>query len=131
MPDRDSLRLLRDQLFRPPVVPTPVVENLPMLAAQEGARVRVINGTQTFGLAAQTQEFLQKHNVNVTEIGNADASTYRTTQIIDYGQYKFTDMYLTQLMKLPPLNVSSGTSAEGEYDILIILGSDWRLPAEE
>jgi hypothetical protein len=31
-------------------------------------------------------------------------------------------------MGLRPLNIFPGDEAEGEYDLLIILGDDWRVP---
>ncbi|MCA9945366.1 MAG: LCP family protein [Ardenticatenaceae bacterium] len=128
VPVRENIRQLRDQLFAPPAIPTPVIENLPALMAAENARVAVLNGTAEFGLAGSTQEYLQSFGINVTEIGNADASTYLTSQIITYGSYPNTSRYLTQLMHVPPLNISSGTNPDGDYDILIIIGNDWRVP---
>ena len=130
VPVRENIRQLRDQLFAPPAIPTPVIENLPALMAAEQARVAVLNGTAEFGLAGSTQEYLQSFGVNVTEIGNADASTYLTSQIITYGSYPNTSRYLTQLMHVPPLNISSGTNPDGDYDILIIIGNDWRVPTQ-
>ncbi len=128
VPVRENIRQLRDQLFAPPAIPTPVIENLPALMAAEKARVAVFNGTAEFGLAGATQEYLQSFGVNVTEIGNADASTYLTSQIITYGSYPNTSRYLTQLMHVPPLNVSSSNNPDGDYDIMIIIGNDWRVP---
>ncbi len=128
VPLRENIRQLRDQLFAPPAIPTPVIENLPALMAAEQARVAVLNGTAEFGLAASTQEYLQSFGIDVTEIGNADASTYLTSQIITYGSYPNTSRYLTQLMHIPPLNVSSSNNPDGDYDILIIIGNDWRVP---
>ncbi len=131
VPVRENIRGLRDQLFRPPAIPTPMIENLPALVEGEAAKVKIINGTQTFGLAANTQAYLQSYDIDVVEIGNADASTYRTTQIIDYSDKNYTSQYLTQLMFLPPLNISSGVTPDGDYDILIILGSDWQDPSDD
>ncbi len=129
VPIRNNIRRLRDQLFLPPAIPTPAIENLPALAAGEGARVAVYNGTSVFGLAGATKTFLEANAVNVTEIGNADSATYRTSQVIDFGSHPFTTRYLTQLMSLPPLSVSNGTTPAGDYDILVILGNDWEMPA--
>lgn len=128
VPVRENIRQLRDQLFAPPAIPTPVIENLPALMAAENARVAVYNGTAEFGLAGSTQEYLESFGINVTEVGNADASTYLTSQVITYGSYPNTSRYLMQLMHVPPLNVSSGTNPNGDYDILIIIGNDWRVP---
>ncbi len=125
VPDRDKIRQLRDQVFAPAPIPTPVIEALPENMIAEGARVAVYNGTAEFGLAGETQSILQDLDVNVTEIGNADSSTYASTQIIDYGSHPNTVQYLVQKMGIPPLNVSSGSNPAGEFDILVILGSDW------
>jgi LCP family protein required for cell wall assembly len=128
VPLRDQVRALRDELFAPPAVPTPVIEALPTIVVAEEARVAVFNGTPAFGLAAETQQFLLRNDITVTEIGNADSSTYTTTQIIDYGSHPGTVQQLIQLMNIPPLNVSTGTNPAGDYDVLVVLGSDWEIP---
>ena len=133
VPLRDEVRVLRDELFAPPVVPTPAIatvaaEALPTVITQEEARVAVYNGTPTFGLASETQDFLRRQNVNVTEIGNADSATYTTTQIIDYGSHPGTVQHLIRLLNIPPLNSSTATNPAGDFDVLVILGSDWEIP---
>ncbi len=130
VPNRDNIRQLRNELFTAPVIPTPEIQNLPALMAAENARVAVFNGTPVFGLAGDTEAFLKSQNINIAAIGNADAATYRTTQIIDYGDHPNTQRFLIQLMGIPPLNVSSGSSPDGDYDLLIILGSDWHVPGQ-
>lgn len=126
-PQREQIRVLRDELFAPSPIPAPVIEDLPQRAAQENARVAVLNGTATFGLAAATQEYLRQYNIDVVEIGNADASTYVTSRMVVYGSFPYTVSYLAQLLDIPPLNISDGAKPAGEYDILIILGNDWQL----
>ena len=63
IPIRENIRALRDEIFAPPPVPTPVIENLPALMAEEDARVAVYNGTAVFGLAGETQTYLQNFGV--------------------------------------------------------------------
>jgi LCP family protein required for cell wall assembly len=128
VPVREKIRVLRDEVFAPPVVPTPVLEALPTAITVEDARVAVFNGTPTFGLAGDTQAYLLSQDVNVTVIGNADSATYSATQIIDYGSHPGTVQFLVQLMNIPPLNVSTGTNPAGDFDVLVILGSDWQIP---
>ena len=128
VPIRDSIRGLRNDLFAPPLVPTPVFENLPAKMAEEGARIAVYNGTAVFGLAASTQSYLESFDLDIVEIGNADSAEYATTQIIDYGSHPDTTLYITQLMQVPPLNISNGSQPDGDYDVLIIVGNDWRVP---
>lgn len=128
IPIRENIRKLRDEIFAPPLVPTPVIENLPQLMTDEEARVAVYNGTPTFGLAAETESYLVSQDINVVEIGNADSADYGSTQIIDYGSHPSTTSYLVRLLGVPPLNVSSGTTPDGDFDVLVILGTDWQIP---
>jgi hypothetical protein len=95
---------------------------------EENARVAIYNGSPTFGLAAKTEAYLINNNISIIEIGNADSSEYRTTQIIDYGSHPATTEYLTQLMFVPRLNVSNSNRPTGEFDVLVILGGDWEVP---
>lgn len=130
VPVRDDIRQLRDELFSPPVIPTPVIENLPALMAEEEAKVGVYNGTAVFFLAAETGEYLEQYGLNITEVDNADSSGYITSQIITYGEFPNTARYLTQLMHIPPLNISEGTIPDGNFDVLVIIGDDWRVPQD-
>lgn len=128
VPNRDRLRALRDQIFAPPAIPTPVIENLPQLAREENARVVLHNGTATFGLASGTRDYLLPYGINVVEIGNADDATLSSTQIVDYGSHLNTTRYLAELLGVPPLNITYSTRAPaGDYDVLVVLGNDWQL----
>jgi hypothetical protein len=31
-------------------------------------------------------------------------------------------------MNIPPLNVSTAANPAGDFDVLVILGSDWQIP---
>ncbi len=128
VPNRDQIRALRDELFAPPAIPTPVIENLPQMMRQEEARVVIHNGTAVFGLAGDTQDYLQQFDVDVVDIGNADSATYNRTQIIDFGSHPNTTRYIAQLMDVPPLNISYSSESTDGYDVLVILGDDWRVP---
>ncbi|MCB0005301.1 MAG: LCP family protein [Anaerolineales bacterium] len=128
VPLRDSIRELRNELFRPPAIPDQVIDNLSELMLSEGARIAVYNGTPTFGLAGATETYLSDLDFNIVGIGNAESSAVRATRIIDYGDHPYTTLYLSQLMSIPPLNISNGTDPEGDYDVLIILGNEWEVP---
>lgn len=128
VPVRENIRTLRDELFAPPAIPTPELEDLPEAMRRENASVVILNGTRIFGLAAATESYLEAQGIRVMEIGNADSADYRTTQIIDYGSHPNTASFLVRFMGLPPLNIHSGIEDEVEYDVLIILGDDWRVP---
>ncbi|MFZ0545873.1 MAG: LCP family protein [Candidatus Promineifilaceae bacterium] len=128
VPIRENIRELRDELFAPPAIPTPTIEDLPEGMQGESARIGILNGTHVFGLAAETQTYLEEYDFEIVEIGNADSADYRTTQVIDFGSHPNTTSYLVRLMGIPPLNISNGSEPEGDYDVLLILGDDWRVP---
>ena len=130
VPIRDKIRTLRDDLFIPAIIPAPISDDLLEQMVAESARVALYNGTAVFGLASATQTYLEAYDVTITTIGNADAATYRTTQIIDYGAHPHTVNYLIQLMNIPPLNATNGSQPDDDFDILIIIGDDWRVPDE-
>lgn len=131
VPNRESIRDLRDQLFAPPAIPTPVIENLPQLMLEENARVMVHNGTSIFGLAGDTQTYLEGLGFQVVGVGNADRSTYPTTQILDFGSHPNTTRYLVEVMDIPPLNISYSNRPATDHDVLVILGNDWALSTPE
>ncbi|MGH2535770.1 MAG: LCP family protein [Candidatus Promineifilaceae bacterium] len=131
IPRPEALRALFDELFAPPAIPTPVIENLPQLMAAENARIAIHNGTPTFGLAAATQAHLLEQGFNVVEIGNADSAAFPTTQVIDYGSHRATSLYLAQVMGIPAVNLSTSSRPAGTYDVLVILGADWQPPEGE
>jgi LCP family protein required for cell wall assembly len=131
VPNRESIRALRDQLFAPAAIPTPVIEDLPQMMREENARVMIHNGTSVFGLAGDTQSYLEAYGFQVVGVGNADSSTYPTTQILDFGSHPNTSRYLAQVMDIPPLNISYSSQPATDHDVLVILGSDWEVPVEE
>jgi len=128
VPYRDQVRQLRDELFSSSAPPTPAIEALPTMVTIENARVAVFNGTPTFGLASDTQAYLRRRGIIVTTIGNADSASYTSSQIIDYGSHPGTVQQLISILQVPPLNASNGTEPEGDFDVLVILGSDWEVP---
>ncbi|MFW5941923.1 MAG: LCP family protein [bacterium] len=131
VPDRESIRSLRDELFAPPAIPTPVIENLPLKMREEDARIVIHNGTSVFGLAGDTEEYLSQQGFRVVDIGNADSATYQSTQILDFGSHPNTTRYLAQIMDIPPLNISYSSEPAEAYDVLVILGDDWQAPSSD
>ncbi len=130
LPDTDAIRGLRDEIFTAsgPVKPQATQissADLPKLAAEENARVSVLNATKAAGLAANTSEFLSGSGINVVETGNATELASQTT-IIDYTGKPYTTQYLVQLMELSPSQIYSRYDPNSQVDIAILLGDDWQ-----
>lgn len=136
VPRRQAIRNLRDELFAPPgtgggLGNTDQTAKLLEQAAAEGAAIAIYNGTQTFGLAGETEAWLAEQGVAVAAIGNDELSTNTSSRIIEYGDYPATVDLLIGLLDVPPLNVEKGDEPpEPGIEILVILGSRWEIPAE-
>ena len=92
----------------------------------EGAKVEVLNGSTTNGLAATTSDFLKNQGVNVTNTGNAE-SLFTTTTIYDYTGKPYTIKFLVDLMKINPNRIFSRYDPTKPVDLSIIVGTDWAL----
>ncbi len=124
VPNYEKIQALRDEVFPAITAPVKWIDDLPTLVEEENAEVLLLNGSRRIGLAGRTEQHLVGQGVNIVEIDNADAATYPATRIIDYGDHEHTVLYLTQLLKVPPLNVTY-SDEPSQYDIEIILGKDW------
>ncbi len=122
----DKIREIRDEIFTDSGPAGPGAANMDPAerVKEEGARVSVLNGTMSAGLAAQTQEYLQKQGINVTQSGNASqVTTY--TEITFYTGKPYTVQYLVDLFKIEPLHIHHFYDPTKPMDIVVTLGSDW------
>jgi LCP family protein required for cell wall assembly len=130
VPLRDRIRELRDQIFTSePPPPTEEEDSLARLEA-EAATIQVLNGTATPGLARSTQLYLQEQGLSIgdDDIGNADHSSYANSKIVVHTGKTYTAEYLAQILGLPSAAVVHEPNPSAEYDIAIILGSDYKVP---
>lgn len=122
----DQIRLLRDEIFTTTGPVSPVAANMPSadLMKIEAARISVLNGSATSGLAAQTGDFLTGQGMNVNNIGNAE-SLYNNTTIIDYSGKPYTIKFLIETMGINENYIYSRYDPTQPSDIAVILGVDW------
>lgn len=122
----DKIRLLRDQIFTEtgPASPAAASMSVADLLKAEDARVSVLNGTYTPGLASSTQEFLKSKGIQVTQAGNAQKAT-PYTEITFYSGKPYTVKYLVDLMKIDPVRIHHYFDPTSPVDIEITVGDDW------
>jgi LCP family protein required for cell wall assembly len=125
IPIPDKVRIVRDEIFTisGPVAPVEVSTDPTELMKAEKARVSILNGTATGGLAGRTGDYLIGLGVNVTEVGDGQAQG-ATTMII-YSAKPYTAAYLAQLMNIPTSLILNRYDPNATVDIQIILGNDW------
>ncbi len=136
IPLRDRIRELRDYIFsNEPVAGAPAAQQTASAdpaarLAEENATIEVLNGTMTEGLAGRTAERLEAEGLQVAFTGNADSFEYDETLIIEYTGKTYTAEYIARFLDLPLTAVVHGANPNAEYDIAIILGSDYTPPPE-
>ncbi len=124
-PIADNIRALRDSIFFDQVTASPAA-SMPMaeVLQAEGAKLSVMNGTATAGLAASTTDYLKSQGYNITQTGNAD-QIYTSTTLYDYTGKPYTLKYLTELMGVDPNRIFSRYDPTSQVDVVVILGNDW------
>ena len=124
-PITEKIRLLRDDIFATgPVSPAASSLSPQDLLIQEAARVRVLNGSYTAGLAAQTAETLKAQGLNVTETGNATVAP-PATEITFYSGKPYTVRFLVDLLKIDDIRVFYVNDPTSPVDVSVTLGNDW------
>ena len=122
--NHDAMRDLRALIFSESQASGGGVTSAERLA-EENARIIVLNGSDTVGLAGRTRDFLIARDFWVVEVG--DSST-DSTLIIDYANKRHTSKQLATALNLPLSSVISDSFPEGDYDVMVILGQDFELP---
>ena len=122
----NEIRKLRDEIFTDTGPASPAAADMDPVESMkaENARVAVLNGTYTPGLAARTTEYLKSQGVNVTETGNAQSNvTY--TEITFYNGKPYTVAYLVDLMDINQYRIHHLFDPANSVDVSVVLGEDW------
>ena len=93
---------------------------------QEDARVVILNGTPTEGLATNREKELKSYGYNVISVDNAPTTNYVDTQLIDLGNNKpYTASYLEKRLGVKKTtSIIEGLPTKDTADFVIILGSN-------
>jgi hypothetical protein len=92
---------------------------------EDGARVRVLNGSVAGGLENVTGNFLIAQGVQVTEAGPADGG-YNSTVIVLYSPKLYTLKYFQSLFAVTDsARIWISPNPASTVDIEVRLGNDW------
>lgn len=130
-PIADKVRILRDEIFTangalsPLAVPSGNTDiNLITQAMRdEGARVRVMDGTFTAGLDQRAGTFFQSYGMNVTEVAPSPEQ-YSQTVIVLYGPKLYTVKWLQGVFGISDRQIRFNPDPNSTVDIEIRIGSD-------
>ncbi|NJN44004.1 MAG: LytR C-terminal domain-containing protein [Anaerolineae bacterium] len=126
IPLPERFRTIRDEVFvlDDPLSPSQISKTLIQRVDEEFAKIAVINGTVTPGLAAQTTEFLLEEDLNVSQTDIAE-EVFSETVLIDFTGNPYTVEYLVLLLNIQPTNIIHQYNPRSNIDIQITLGDDW------
>lgn len=122
LPIRSRINDLIQRTFYPQADLT--TADLRTRADNENATIRVFNGTNIAGLAGRTREWLLGRGVTVTDVGNAPDHNGGNTVIRDYGNNRWTALYLAELLGLSAERVQPGTDGLAANGIVLVVGPD-------
>ena len=94
------------------------------LMSDEDARIAVLNGTQSIGLASLTTEYLENRGLKIFSTDNA-GQYYAATTVVDYTGNPYTLQYLIEIMDINPNRIFHSYDPNSQIDIEINLGDDW------
>jgi hypothetical protein len=125
IPQTEKIRQLRDKIFLGslgtlgPLTPGSPQDRM----ALEGARITLLNGSLTDGLAGRTQNLLESLGANVLEVSSGE--TRNTTRIVDFTGVPHTVYFLAELFELSPGNYELQYDPNSPVDVIVTLGIEW------
>jgi len=124
----DQIRLLRDEIFTTTGAINPAAdpnaEALDLMLA-ENAKLKVLNGTFTVGIAGRTGEYFQSLGATVVEVGDAAEKPFSYTYIYDHTGNPYTVQYFVDLMQISKYRVVNRFRPDSPVDVTIITGNEW------
>jgi len=106
-------------------VPEPTREiTLDEYILEENAKVAVMNGTTSPGLAGETANFFIANGFQITEVGNSGKFKDQTF-IYDYSGNPHTVQALLNLMGYSQTRLFYRSDPDSTVDIVVELGADW------
>lgn len=92
--------------------------------ATENAKISVLNGTATGGLATRVADTLRGQDFNVISVASADSQTYSVTKIVD-GTNGAKPGTIAALEKFFNVKSEKGATNSGS-DIMVTVGKDYK-----
>ena len=125
-PIPDKIRVLRDEIFLAEGPLSPMASGDPVaLMQQDAARVRVVNGTFTQGLAERAGNYLLSQGMQVLEAGAYADRQYDRTVIVLYGPKVYTLRYLITTFGVTATHqIVISPDAASPVDVEVRVGAD-------
>lgn len=123
-PIPDQIRLLRDEALAQESVLAPVAEGgLLRLAADENARIMLMNASSQPDLGERTSDWLRLQGLDVVGVGSIQYSAISTMDL--RGPAPYALRWLMETFGLTQGHIKFSFDPDSDADIVLILGDDW------
>jgi LCP family protein required for cell wall assembly len=124
-PIPDQIRILRDEIFTSGGALSPMASGDPtQLMQAEGARVAVLNGSYSEGVAGKTSDYFKSQGMNVVLADNT-SDKVAVTLLVDHSGKPYLLKYLMMVMNIDSSQVRTRFDPNASTDVDIIIGDDW------
>jgi LCP family protein required for cell wall assembly len=123
-PIPDKIRLLRDEVLGDGGVLSPAGDNdLSSQITEEGAQIKVLNGSSQADLAAKTAAWLQEQGFDVVAEKNTEHTTVSAVTL--QGETPYTLRWLVETFEMETGRITHEYTSGADADLVLILGEDW------
>jgi LCP family protein required for cell wall assembly len=92
------------------------------------AKVEVLNGSRTAGLAQKAADYLTAQGFNVINVDNAERNDYRSSLVQVLTQDNGAAQALVSTLRISPESITTVPTPNATADIRVVVGQDFRLP---
>ncbi len=123
-PIPDKIRLLRDEVLGNGGLLAPVGDgDLLALAVEEGASIRVLNGSYQPDLGTRTAAWLTEQGLNAASEGNVESTPASSMTL--QGGAPYALKWLAEAFEMTAGRISHDFIPDAQADLVLILGDDW------
>jgi polyisoprenyl-teichoic acid--peptidoglycan teichoic acid transferase len=123
-PIPDKIRLLRDEIFGNGGLLAPAAgDDSLSLAVEEGAYIRVLNGSYQPDLGTKTAAWLVEQGLNAVAEGNVESTTVSSVTL--QGEAPYALRWLAETFEMTVGRITHDYIPDAIADLVLILGDDW------
>lgn len=118
------------QNTEPGVVELPAVEPVHEPIVPAKVKVQVLNGCGKTGIARRAQQWMERNDYEVRDVGNADRQDYRSSEVINRSGNATAARDLARMLGIDESKIKRKAAPPGlDVDLTLIIGADnKRLP---
>jgi len=114
----------------PGVTELPATEPVAQPVVEAKVKVQILNGCGKTGIARRAQQWMERNDFDVRDVGNADRQDYRSSEVLNRSGNAAAARDLARMLGIDESKIKRKAAAPGlDVDLTLIIGADnKRLP---